>query len=494
MGFTACAGRSAKVQADDAGPSEVVSVPPVGCTEELDERPSLENRLATLATGAGLRAESVDAETGLVAYTVPEPGSARRSLFVVSATTGEPPVLVASGLTRVPETSELVIRFEGSTLVVLKGVAYDVAEELLVWRAVDTGLTSLARSVDPTAVRASRDGRFLSVEANDRRGDGKLNVDLLLVDLEDLFVLPVESLDHARARFLHDSSALLFSGFTDDPACPVRVKRLSLDDRSVTDVACASPSARWEPTRDGEWLFHGYDQTAFVACSLNLARTSLTDGTTEVGPCLQSASGKEFDVSNGGRHVALLTPGAEPGAVLSVQSTDDGTTNELVPNLVLDIVEHFENVVVYAAYDESQCDYERLMSIPNAGGTGRDLGSINSYCPTTPPVALVLDHEDDALHALSPDGTLRFQPGLDQEPLLLGCGVSGAGLANRQIAVFSAPYQGGVGLFRYDHGSGEVGVLEPVVDGPFVLKPPKDNWLAVTVPVADGSALVQDLR
>jgi hypothetical protein len=494
VAFSACGGRSAKVQPDDVNPPVVESVPPVACTEELDERPGFETRLATLATGSGLRVEAVDAETGFVAYTVPEPGIAQHSLFVVSATTGEPPVLVASGLVRVPETSELIVRFEASTLLVLKGVAYDVAEELLVWRAGDPGLVSIARSVDPTAVRASRDGRFLSVEANDAKGDGKLNVDLSLVDLEDLSVVPVESLDHARARFLHDSSALLFSGVTDDAACPTRVKRLSLDDRSILDVSCASSRARWEATRDGEWLFHGRDQTAFVACSLDLARTSLTDGSTQVQPCLLSGSGKEFDISNGGRYVAFLSPGGEPGGVLLVQPTEGGVTRELVSSLVFDIVEHFDNVVVYTAYDESQCDYERLMSVPNTGGTAWDLGAKSSQCPTARPVPLVLDHENDALLVLSPDGTLRYQPGLNEEPMFLGCDVSGAALANSRTAIFSAPYQGAMGLFRYDHGSGEVGVLEPAVDGPFVLEPRKDSWLATTVPDAAGSALVQDAR
>jgi hypothetical protein len=499
LGVAGCGGRSARVDPSEADPLEVTSFPPVACTEERDERPLVADaRFATLATGVDLRVESVEGNDGLVAYTVAEPGTERRSLFVVPAMTGEPPTLVASGLSRTDETSELVIRFEESTLVVLTGIVNDVAEELLVWRAGDAGLASIARVVDPTAVRASRDGRFLSVEADDRRQDQKQTVTLLLVDLADLSVTVVGDLDQPRARFTRDSSALVFSGVTGNPTC-ANVKRLSLEDASVTDVVCASPQARWEITPDGSWLLHGLELAEpSLECPLLLARSGVLDATTLThDECLLPGSDKELDVSDGGRRLAFLSPPADRslgGAALRVKSMDDEDTVELVPDGQLGIIDHFEDTIAFRAEGDDECDDDRLMSIPSWGGTVSELGLFTSRCSPSRKRAPVLDHDDGALLALSPDGTLRFQPQPGVEPILLACGAGGAALSTRSIAVFSAPYQGGMGLFRYDHTTREVRALEPVVTGPFVLTPRKESWLAVTVPDADGTAIVADHR
>jgi hypothetical protein len=165
---------------------------------------------------------------------------------------------------------------------------------------------------------------------------------------------------------------------------------------------------------------------------------------------------------------------------------------ELVPNSVLGIVEHFEEAIAYRVATEDECGEERLMSIPTSGGDAQDLGPFSTYCPTAGTVEPTLDHKDGALLALGSDGTLRFQPDPGEAPLELGCGVASAALAHSTLAIFSAPVEGGMGLFRYDHGRGEVTVLEPAVAGPFVLDPRKENWLAVTVPHADGTAMVAD--
>jgi hypothetical protein len=463
--------------------------------EELDGRPALSGaRVTTLATGADLRVESIG-QQGLVAYTVPEGALESRLLFVVGGATDEPSTLVATGLQRIPESSELIVRFEQSTLLVMTGVADDVAEELFVWRPGDPGLTSIARTVDPTAIRASRDGRFLSVEADDRRRDMIQTVKLLLIDLTDLSSTEIGALEQPRARFTRDSSALVFSGVSGNPAC-ANVRRLSLEGRSVMDVTCASPRARWEVTPDGAWLVHGLELVdVSFECPLLLAQSRLDDGVTLVSPgeCLLPGSGKELDISDDGERLAYVSPSTHtPGsAALRARPLADGDTVELLPSAVIDIVDHFEQTIAYRAVDD--CN-GHLMSVPTSGGDVWDLGPVSSYCPPPGAVPPLLDHEDGALLALAPDRTLRFQPAPGQEPVLLACGATGAALSDRTVAVFSAPYQGGTALFRYEHATGDVRVLEPVVTGPFVLAPGKGAWLAVTVPDAAGAALVQDFH
>jgi hypothetical protein len=496
-GAASCGGRSNRTDGPNADPPAVASFPPVGCAEELDERPAVDHaRITTLATGADLRVEAVG-QQDLVAYTVSEGGSELRSLFVVRATTDESPALVATGLPRISETSELVIRFEQSTLLVMTGVENDVAEELFVWRVGDAGLTAIARTVDPTAIRASRDGRFLSVEADDRRQDMTQTVNLLLIDLSDLSSTHVGALDQPRARFTRDSSALVFSGVTRNPSC-ANVRRWSLEDRNVTEVTCASPLARWEITPDGAWLLHGLDPVdPSFECPLLLAQSRLDGEVTLANPgeCLLSGPDKELDLSDGGARLAFLARPSDPnlgGAALQARPFDGGDTLELSPSDVIGIVDHFEQTIAFRVAVDDCGDH--LMSVPNSGGDVWDLGMLVSWCPTPGAVEPVLDEEDGALLALSPDRTLRFQPGPGQGPVLLGCGVTGAALSTRTRVLFSAPHQGGTGLFRYDQTTGEVRVLEPGVTGPFALTPGNGAWLAVTVPDPAGGALVQDFR
>jgi hypothetical protein len=493
VAVASCGGKSSRSERSDADPPPDTSFPPVACAEELGERPSAARaRITTLATGADLRVEAIG-HGDLIAYTVSQGAPELRSLFVVHAARGATPTLVATGLLKLRDSSELVIRFEQSTLLVMTGVANDVAEELLLWRPGDPGLTFIARAVDPTAIRASRDGRFLSVEAGDRRRDMIRTVDLLLVDRNDLSSTLIGALDQPRARFTRDSSALVFSGVGGNPTC-ASVRRWSLGDQSVTDVACASPLARWEVTPDGAWLVHGLDSPD--ECPIVLARSGLHEDVMIVNPgeCLLTGSGKELDISDGGERIAFLSRPADVtlgyAAALRARRFDGDATVELIPSDVVGIVHHFEQIIAFRTVVD-ECS-EHLMSVPTSGGEVWDLGVHTSYCPSPGDVPPELDHEDGALLALSPDRTLRFQAAPGEEPLELACGVTGAALSSRHLVLFDAPYRGGTGLFRYDHSTREVRVLEPVVTGPFVLNPGNGAWLVATVPDAAGAALVVD--
>jgi hypothetical protein len=385
-------------------------------------------------------------------------------------------------------------------MLVFSGVLRDLALELAVWRPGDDALTPVAKDVDPTAVRASRDGRFLSIEANDRRGDGIDTVDVLLLEVSTLATTLVASLHRARARFTRDSAYLVYSGSTDDGNCPVRLQRRALADGTEDLVTCKTTYSRWEISRDGEWLVHSDTWGPETACPHVLLRTALSGGAQQIlADCSLDASGKELDVGRAGDTVSFLARSSEPstgGAALLTVPLDGGEPLELVPSNVVSIVEHLAGAVVFTTASEYvegvECGDDRFAIVPEAGGPAHDLGRATSWCadPPTPDEGTVTELDGSVL-VLGTDGELRYQPRVAEPPILVGCGIAQAALVSAREVLFSGSRGGDLGLFLYDAGTGAISEVEPRIGGRFGGGADLGRAYAAATPDGDAFSLVR---
>lgn len=509
----ACGGRSSSVVGERPEP-EFPAAPavPFACGGERKARPAAPVSRRTLASAEALRLEAVSDDGALVAYStlnpgvpVPGVGVLLKDFFEVPGAGGDS-LPVASQVQEFPGRFTISTRFEGRTLLVIWGIQGDTAEGLMVFRPGDETATPIASAVDPTAVRASRDGRFLSVEANDRRHDLNQLVDLLLVELSTLETTLVDRLDLARARFTRDSSYLVYSGRGSED-CRVSIERLSLGDRTVNHVTCIQTDGRWEASPDGEWLVHGDawshlvpDPSMFENCPTALVKTPLAGGDPAVlADCSLGAGGKELDVARGGAEVSFLTRAVEPdgtGARLMTVPLAGGEATELAPSGATSIVEHLPGVVAFVGSREREVTcgdgavnaFGPLLTVPTAGGPVQHLGWA-SYCADPPFTGTAtLSELDGSLLVLGADGGLRYQPSPGAPPLLVGCDIAQAAFRDAHRILFSGRRDGVLGLFGYDADTGEIEELEPLIEGPFGGGPELGDAYFAVVPGAEGES------
>lgn len=352
---------------------------------------------SVLARGVALRFEAISGDGALVAYSAENAGGGRE-VWVTGTTEAEPELLGVVG--------DLdSARFDGPTLLVFRGDGVadgqggsggpcsgkacglppeSWAPELLAWSPGRAGLTSLALDVDPGSVRFARDGRWISLEANDLPRSGTETPELLLVDTEDFSVRRLGAFNLARARFTRDSDWLVFGGETfyalsadiadhAPAACEGHfVARLSLRDGSVLPVACydAPLRSRWEVTRDGEWLVHALAREG----DNTLARTPLAGGEPEVlfSGLGGAESGKSFDVGGGDPpQVAFIRGdiGDSTRALAIIPFATGASETVLASECVQAIADYHGATITYRCGD--------LFAVPASGGASTSLGEMS---------------------------------------------------------------------------------------------------------------------
>ncbi len=487
---TACGGRSVQTNRSPR-PAPEEPLRPFGCEGEAEPRPAADVVRRTYTSGDDLRFEAVSENGVRVAYSAPAAEGSGRDLFVL--VDGRDAFLAASNLGADPEGSSAIVRYESEHLIVLDGVVGDVAERLSVSApAVQAGV-----AVDPTAVRASRDGRFVSFEENDRRRDQKPTADLVLLDVQGGVRTPVASLDRVRARFTRNSDFLVYSGSPEGDACPVTVERRSLGSGEVSPVTCIDTEARWEISRDDEWLVHAErwshmipDPSIIWDCPTLLMKTPLSGGESQVlADCMSEKDGKELDVGREGDAVSFLTPSEDPfteGARLMIVPLQGGEPRELVASSVYEILEHTADAVAFTAASSADCGHERFMTVPEEGGATYDLGAATWYCLDTPNG--VLTEHEGAFLVLSADRQLRLQHRAGEEPILLGCDIGQAVLLDDERVLFRGG--GESGLFVYEPERGVINSVEDRISGPFGADPDLDGGYLAMVPENGRLALI----
>jgi hypothetical protein len=461
-----------------------------------------------LAEGIDLRFEAISDDGDLVAYSEAAMAGGRE-IWVVPTEGGAPERL---GLLDDLDSA----RFDRTTLLLFRGDGVPDASarsrepcsdevcgphpdtwspELFAWRPGDAGLTSLATDVDPGSVRFSRDGRWISLEANDLPEWRSFRPDIMLVDTRDLSVRRLGAANVARARFTRQSDWLVFSAFRifepapdiaaqlgAEPPCDWhRVLRLSLHDGRVVPVTCyqALERSRWEISRDGEWLVHGlYPGVGYV-----LARTPIAGGKPEtLARDFASASvGKSFDVGGGNQpQVAFLTSAG--GQQLSViplepdrapQVLAGGCTDEASQQMIgpWGIAEHHGQTITYHGCDA-------LHAVPARGGESVSLGLYSR----------LLDEQDERLLALDATGALHLYRVANNTASTLGQEVNAARfMAGERVLASTGSGAPPWSLILFDaagvnHALGEI-------TGPFGIEPAGRRFFVTTRDV-DGKSRV----
>lgn len=473
--------REALPSAADGGVQDApITTPDTVCSEDEIgfsdfESSAAPNDLEQLAQGVGLRLEAVSKGGGLVAYSsAAKSGAAARDLWLWDAHSGDA-ILIGEGLTG------FGLRFQGNTLLAWEGtlpglVSDDFKSQLLAWRPGDSRLETLACAIDPQAIRFSPDERWISVEVNDQDSDDKPTADIVLIDSAQLTLTSVAALDHARARFSHDSSLLLYAGQTEE--CGTRIWRRDLKDGATSDVACLQipqKSARWELSADDEWLVHyNFSGTADEARALELSplqRTSLLTAETQnlADLVYYRRRGKEFDVAKGGERIAFIGTAPDSKSMLQVLDAPGQMPTRIAT--AGRIIEHYADVIVFEGDLAPICGTDTWWSASPLGD------ALELISPSSPSAAMalpceaprprILDHDAGALLVRGADEKLRWAPKPPAAPIVLGCGEAGGEFISDRQLLISAGLPGSASLALFDTAAQTLSLLHAEISGPF---------------------------
>lgn len=428
-----------------------------------------------VARGPGLRLEALSKGGGLVAYSsAAAAGSAARDVWIWDARSGDS-ILIGEDL------AGFGLRFQGNTLLAWEGtlpglVSDDFRSQLLAWRPGDPRFQTLACAIDPQAIRFSRDERWISVEVNDQDSDDKPTADIVLIDSAQLTLTSVAALDHARARFSHDSSFLLYAGQTEE--CGTRIWRRDLQDGASSDIACLQipqKSARWELSANDEWLVHyNFFGTADEARALEfnpLQRTSLRSAETQTlaDVVYYRRRGKEFDVAKGGERIAFIGSTPDATSMLQVLDAAGQTPTPIAP--AGRIIEHYADVIVFEGDLAPTCGTDTWWSASPLGDT------LELVSPSSPAAAMtlpceaprprILDHDNGALLVRGADEKLRWAPKPAAPAIVLGCGEAGGKFISNGQLLISAGLSGSASLALFDTALQTLSILHAEISGPF---------------------------